>query len=252
MKFNSEQKIVLFYGNILSIDAAVVYLAADSDGEVFAYTSEPSLVEGECVCVWKGPYGYNTGVTVSFEPGESCKDTLTCCEGDGQEWMIDLKTKIAVEYALLEANAIKRQDALCNVIDSFPLGKRFLSQRWDAFRKHSGVENVASKEFLDALEVKSAMPIFIDAEKLAHPEGDSLIIRDYYGSELAIPEWVKFIAMGKDGRVRAYEAQPETVEGGGYDGTWSTRGRGYAFIIGWRSENVAEKEWRNSLREVQK
>ena len=87
---------------------------------------------------------------------------------------------------------------------------------------------------------------------IAHPEGDSLIIRDYYGSELAIPEWVKFIAMGKDGRVRAYEAQPETVEGGGYDGTWSTRGRGYAFIIGWRSENVAEKEWRNSLREVQK
>lgn len=252
MKLKHNQKIVLFYGNILSIDAAAVYLAADSDGEVFAYTSEPSIVEGECVCVWKGPYGYNTGVTVSFEPGESWKDTLTCCEGDGQEWMIDLKTKIAVEYALLEANAIKRQDALCNVIDSFPLGKRFLSQRCDAFRKHSGVENVASKEFLDALEVNSAMPIFIDAEKLAHPEGDSLIIRDYYGSELAIPEWVKFIAMGKDGRVRAYEAQPETVEGGGYDGTWSTRGRGYAFIIGWRSENVAEKEWRNSLREVQK
>ena len=75
-------------------------------GEVFAYTSEPSLVEGECVCVWKGPFGYNTGVTVSFEPGESWKDTLTCYEGDGQEWMIDLKTKIAVEYALLEANAI--------------------------------------------------------------------------------------------------------------------------------------------------
>lgn len=199
MKFDSEQKIVLFYGNILSIDAAAVYLAVDGGGEVFAYTSEPSLVEGECVCVWKGPYGYNTGVTVSFEPGESWKDTLTCCEGGGQEWMIDLKTKIAVEYALLEANAIKRQDALSNVIDSFLLGKRFLSQYWDAFRKHSGVDNVASKEFLDELKMKSATPLFIKAEKFVYPEDDSLLIRDYYGTELIIPRWAKFIAMGGDG-----------------------------------------------------
>lgn len=162
MKLKHNQKLVLFYGNILRVNADVVYLAADRDGEVFAYTSEPSFVEGECVCVWKGPYGYNTGVTVSFEPGENWKDTLTCCEGDGQEWMLDLKTKIAVEYALLEANDIKRQDALCSVIDSFPLGKRFLSQYWDAFRKHSGVDNVASKEFLDELKMKSAAPLFID------------------------------------------------------------------------------------------
>lgn len=250
MKFKHNQKLVMFYGNILHVNADVVYLAVDDNGDVFAHTSEPSIVQGE----WMGeyPYGYSTGLMVTFEEGESWKDTLTYCEGDGQEWMIDLKTEIAVEYALLEANAIKRQDALCNVIDSFPFGKRFLSQHWDAFRKHSGVESVASKEFLDALEMKSAMPIFIDAEKLSPPEDDSLIIRDYYGSELAIPEWVQFIAMGKDGRVRAYEAQPETVEGGSYDGTWSTRGRGNAFIIGWRSENVAKKEWRNSLREVQK
>lgn len=34
MKFDSEQKIVLFYGNILSIDAAAVYLAVDGGGEV--------------------------------------------------------------------------------------------------------------------------------------------------------------------------------------------------------------------------
>ena len=252
MKLKHNQKLVMFYGNILHVNADVVFLAADSDGDVFAYTGEPSIVEGECVCVWKGPYGYSTGVTVSFEPGESWKDTLTYCEGGGQEWMLDLKTKIAAGYALLEADAIKRQDALCSVIDSFPLGKRFLSQHWDAFRKHSGVDNVASKEFLDELKMKSAAPLFIDAEKFVYPEDDSLLIRDYYGNELAIPGWVQFIAMGKDGRVRAYEAQPETVEGGGYDGTWSTRGRGNSFIVGWRSQNTAEKEWRNSLREVQK
>lgn len=252
MKLKHNQKLVLFYGNILRVNADVVFLAADSDGDVFAYTGEPSIVEGECVCVWKGPYGYSTGVTVSFEPGESWKDTLTYCAGDGHEWMLDLKTKIVVEYALLEANAIKRQDALCSVIDSFPLGKRFLSQHWDAFRKHSGVDNVTSKEFLDELKMKSAAPLFIEAEKFVYPEDDSLLIRDYYGTELIIPRWAKFIAMGDDGRVRAYEAQPEVVESDNYNGTWSTYGIGKAFIVGWRSENTAGDKWRNSLREVQK
>lgn len=250
MKFDSKQKIVLFYGNILHVNADVVYIAVDDNGDVFAHTSKPSIVQGE----WMGkyPYGYSTGLMVTFDAGESWKDTLTNCEGEGQEWMLDLKTKIAVEYVLLEAGDNQQREAFSNVIGSFPLGKRFLSQHWDAFRKHSGVENVASKEFLDALEATFATPLFIEAEKLAHPEGDCLLIRDYYGSELSIPEWVKFIAMGKDGRVRAYEAQPETVEGGSYDGTWSTRGRGNAFIVGWRSPNTAKKEWRNSLREVQK
>ena len=250
MKFNTEQKIALFYGNILHVDGDVVFLAADSDGDVFAYTSEPSIVEGECVCVWKGPYGYSTGVTVSFEPGESWKDTLTYCAGDGQEWMLDLTTKIAVEYALQEAGAIPQQKALRNVIESFPLGKCFLSQHWDAFRKHSGVENIASKEFLDALEAKSAAPIFVEAEKFVYPEDDSLLIRDYRGAGLIIPKWVRFIAMDSDGSVWGYEEQPEasTAE----DGEWTTvRGRS-ARRVGWRSGNTAKKEWRNSLREVQK
>lgn len=250
MKLKHNQKIVLFYGNILSIDAAAVYLAADSDGEVFAYTSEPSLVEGECVCVWKGPYGYNTGVTVSFEPGENWKDTLTCCEGEGQEWMLDLKTKIAVEYALLEASVNQRREAFSNVIGSFPLGKRFLSQHWGAFRKHSGVETVSSKEFLDALEATFATLLFIEAEKLAHLEGDCLLIRDYYGAELVILDWMRFIAMDSNGSVWGYEGQPEVSAS--EEGEWAAGGVRNALRVGLRSPNTAKKEWRNSLREVQK
>lgn len=250
MKFKHNQKLVMFYGNILHVNADVVYLAVDDNGDVFAHTSEPSIVQGE----WMGeyPYGYSTGLMVTFEEGESWKDTLTYCEGDGQEWMLALKTKIAVEYALLEAGDNKQREALSNVIDSLPLGESFLRQHWDAFRKHSGVENVASKEFLNALEAVFAAPLFIEAEKFVYPEDDSLLIRDYYGTGLIIPRWAKFIAMGDDGRVRAYEAQPEVVEGDNYNGTWSTYGIGKAFIVGWRSGNTAGDKWRNSLREVQK
>ena len=79
MKFKHNQKLVLFYGNILHVNADVVYLAADDNGDVFAHTSEPSIVQGE----WMGeyPYGYSTGLMATFETGESWKDTLTYCEG---------------------------------------------------------------------------------------------------------------------------------------------------------------------------
>lgn len=246
MKFDDTQKIVMFYGNILRVDDDVMYIAVDSDGDVFAHTSKPRLTEGE----WMGeyPYGYSTGLMATSEQNESWKDTLTYCEGDGQEWMLDLKTKIAVEYALLEAGAILQQKALSNVIDSFSSGKRFLSQHWDAFRKHSGVENVASKEFLDALKMKFATPRFIEAEKFVYPEDDSLLIRDYRGAGLIIPKWVRFIAMDSDGSVWGYEEQPEvnTAE----DGEWATVGGRNARRVGWRSQNTANKEWRHSLREV--
>lgn len=248
MKFNFKQKIVLFYGNILRVNAGAVYLAADSDGEVFAYNIKPVPVEDKGI--WRGVPGCHPMVVVTFDPNESWKDTLTPCEGDGHEWMLALKTKIAVEYALLEAGAIPQQKALSNVIDSLPLGESFLSQHWDAFRKHSGVENVASKEFLDELKMKSATPLFTEAEKRSRLGDGCLLIRDYYGAELVIPEWVNFIAMDSDGCVWVYEEQPEvnTAE----DGEWATVGGRNARRMGWRSETTSKKEWRYSLREVQK
>lgn len=88
---------------------------------------------------------------------------------------------------------------------------------------------------------------FIKAEKFVYPEDDSLLIRDYRGAGLIIPKWVRFIAMDSDGSVWGYEEQPEmsTAENGEWDGCT-------AFMVGWRSPNTAKKEWRNSLREVQK
>lgn len=252
MKFDFKQKIVLFYGNILRVNSDTMYLAVDSNGDVFAHINKPSIKGDE----WMGeyPYGDSTGVTVTFEQGESWKDTLTYCEGEGQEWMLAFKTRIAVEYARLEAGDILKEKALCNVMEALPFGTLLNAEQWAGFRKHSGVDTVASEDFLVALaaRVKSATKLFIGVEKSAYLEDNSLLVRDYYGGELVIPEWAKFIGMDSNGRVWVYEEQPEVDLNSDSGGVWTTCNRSRACDVGWRSENTAEKEWRDSLREVQK
>lgn len=173
MKFDFKQKIVLFYGNILRVNSDTMYLAVDSNGDVFAHINKPSIKGDE----WMGeyPYGDSTGVTVTFEQGESWKDTLTYCEGEGQEWMLAFKTRIAVEYARLEAGDILKEKALCNVMEALPFGMLLNAEQWAGFRKHSGVDTVASEDFLVALaaRVKSATKLFIGVEKSAYLEDNS-------------------------------------------------------------------------------
>lgn len=253
MKLNTPYKTVLFYGHVLRVGKDKKYIAADKDGSLWAHRNKPAL--GQRCWYSRDCSASQTSVTVTFESSEHWENTLTYCGDEhGQEWMLDLKTKIAVEYALLEAGAIPQQKALSNVIDSFPLGESFLNQHWDAFQKHSGVENVASKEFLDVLteKVKSPPKLFLGVEKPAYLEDNCLLVRVYYGGELVIPAWTKFIGMDSTGRVWVYEEQPEVDLNSKSVGVWTTWGRGRACDVGWRSENTAEKEWRYSLREVQK
>nr|DAQ48388.1 MAG TPA: hypothetical protein [Caudoviricetes sp.]DAX77121.1 MAG TPA: hypothetical protein [Caudoviricetes sp.] len=252
MKFDFKQKIVLFYGNILRVNAGAVYLAADSDGEVFAYNIKPVPVEDKGI--WRGVPGCHPMVVVTFDPNESWKDTLTYCGGEGQEWMLAFKTRIAVEYARLEAGDILKEKALCNVMEALPFGTLLNAEQWAGFRKHSGVDTVASEDFLVALaaRVKSATKLFIGVEKSAYLEDNSLLVRNYYGGELVIPEWAKFIGMDSNGRVWVYEEQPEVDLNSDSGGVWTTCNRSRACDVGWRSENTANKEWHDSLREVQK
>lgn len=209
MKLDNKQKIVLFYGNILRVNSNTEYLAANDAGKVFAYTGRPKLMKYEGT--WDCPYGYSSKLIATLEKVENWVDTLTYCKGEGQEWMLDLKTSIVVKCSLLEAGAILLQDALINVIESFPLGEQFLSQHWDAFQKHSGVKDIANEKFLDILSsrVKAAPKLSIWVEKSANTEDDSLLVRDYFGGELVLPEWVKFIAINSDGKVSGFEEHPE-------------------------------------------
>ena len=250
MYIKTEYKTAMFYGHILQVKGHVSYIAANDNGEIHAFLGEPIRIAGRKI--WHGSAITRIDATVSFNPDESWEDTLTYCERDGQDWMLDLKTKIAVEYARLEAGDILREKALCNVMDALPSGTLFTGGQWNAFYKHSGVVDVAGKDFLAALAVKIRQMTmrYIKAEKYECFGDDSLLIREYYGAELIIPEWTRFIAMDDDGMVWCYEAQPSISTDD--DDEWTSEGMGRTKPAGWRGEKAGKKEWRDSLREVLK
>ena len=251
MKLNTPYKTVLFYGHVLRVGKDKKYIAADKDGSLWAHKNKPAL--GHRCWYSRDCSASQTSVTVTFESSEHWENTLTYCEGDGQEWMLTLKTKIAVEYALLQSGAILQEKALCNVMEALPFDTALNDDQWDGFRKHSGVENVAGKEFLDALKARmTPVPMrYIEAEKVDYLEDDCFLVRDYYGSELVIPPWVRFIAMDSDGMTWGYKEKPEADMEDDTDGEWKTGCTDKARRVGWRSTKLAVRVWRDSLREVQ-
>ena len=251
MKLNTPYKTVLFYGHVLRVGKDKKYIAANKDGSLWAHRNKPAL--GQHCWYSRDCSASQTSVTVTFESSDHWENTLTYCEGDGQEWMLTLKTKIAVEYALLQSGAILQEKALCNVMEALPFDTALNDDQWDGFRKHSGVENVAGKEFLDALKakMKTATMRYIEAEKVASLEDDSRLVRDYYGGELVIPTWVRFIAMDSDGMTWGYKEKPEADMEDDTDGEWKTGCTDQARRVGWRSTKLAVRVWRDSLREVQ-
>lgn len=251
MKLNTPYKTVLFYGHVLRVGKDKKYIAADKDGSLWAHRNKPAL--GQRCWYSRDCSASQTSVTVTFESSEHWENTLTYCEGDGQEWMLTLKTKIAVEYALLQNGAVLREQALDNVMEALPFGVLADDNRWDGFFKHSGVEDVANKDFLAALKAKMtpATMRYIAVEKPAHFEDDCCLVRDYYGSELVIPPWVRFIAMDSDGSVWGYTTRPRMDMEDDATGVWETDCLDKSRKVSWRSIKLAEKEWRGSLREVQ-
>ena len=256
MEINEHFKNVLFYGRILQVKRHASYIAANADGEIFAFLGEPYCLDARKI--WHGAALTCSDAVVRFNDGESWKDTLTCCKDDGQDWMLDLKTKIAIEYTLANEDVISRETALCNIMNSLPsiLGKPYtpvaLNQQWNAFYKHSGVMSVADDNFLSALGVKMCQVAmrYVEAEKCERLGDGSRLVRDYYGAELVLPEWAKFIAMDSNGRVWAYDVKPEAIAHGNGTGAWAMFNVGELGSVGWRSVSTAEKVWRDSLREV--
>nr|DAI10732.1 MAG TPA: hypothetical protein [Caudoviricetes sp.] len=252
MKLDFKQKIVMFYGNILRVNFDAMYIAADGNGEVYSYNDKPIILENENI--WKGLYSTYAGAVATFDENEDWKDTLINCEGEGHEWMLTLRNRMAIEF--MRANlheGILTDEAFRSTIASLKdtITPASIKEQWDSFYKHSGVTTVVSKEFVDAFKEKlftETVP-FIKAEKFVYPEDDSLLIRDYYGTGLIIPKTVHFIAMDSNGSVWAYEEHPVATTGD--DGEWMTTGFKNAFIVGWRSQNTAGKKWRDSLRKVQ-
>lgn len=252
MKLEFKQKIVMFYGNILCVNFDAMYIAADSNGEVYSYNDKPVILKNENI--WKGLYSTYAGVVATFDENEDWKDTLTNCEGEGHEWMLTLRNRMAIEFMRANLHEGKLTDeAFRSTIGSLKdtITPASIKEKWESFYKHSGVTTVVSKEFVDAFKEKLFTKIVqsIEAEKFVYPEDDSLLIREYYGTGLIIPKWAHFIAMDSNGSVWAYEEHPVATTGD--DGEWQTAGINNAWVVGWRSQNTAGAKWCDSLRKVQ-
>nr|DAK74936.1 MAG TPA: hypothetical protein [Ackermannviridae sp.] len=138
MKFKTSYKTVMFYGNILRINANANWLAVDKDGRLVATMMKPHATHNGWA-VTNGAF-WNLDDYVEFE-GEDWKDTLTYCSHD-QEWMIESVAMLALAASIYVHES---EDTAHNVI-KFVAGhikknaKRAYDnkqQAYDAFLTHA-------------------------------------------------------------------------------------------------------------------
>lgn len=163
MKLNTPYKTVLFYGHVLRVGKDKKYIAADKDGSLWAHRNKPAL--GQRCWYSRDCSASQTSVTVTFESSEHWENTLTYCGDEhGQDWMLDLKMRLAFEYAQVCAGEIYREDAANNILNFMPRLRDLTEEEWEGFVKHSGVKVVVGEALLEAL-AKRAYPTSSPAEK---------------------------------------------------------------------------------------
>ena len=240
MKLKTPYKTVMFYGNALRINVNANWLAVDKDGTITAFTDEPCVIGS----VWDVTGGeiWNIDARAKLED-ENWKDTLTHCPHD-QKWMIAAVGKLHSAYLLQDdieyykamhliindiADIIRTKSVNCSVRDTF-----------NAFMKHAAPPCLQATPVVNVLR-DNLFP------KSKDPE--SRIVKDYYGLDVIVPGWARWVAMNCNGSVMAFEVQPGITP-------WDIWGNaihgksGASTQVAWRDESTSIANWRDSLREV--
>lgn len=241
MKLKTPYKTVMFYGNALRINVNANWLAVDKDGTITAFTDTPCVIGS----VWDVTGGeiWNIDARAKFED-ENWKDTLTHCPHD-QKWMIEEAAKLEQAWNLhvigllpseakeLELNSLA--DAL-----SYRAEGNTLQATWDSWIKHAVSRFLHDEDFTNELYNR----LFA-----RHKEPESRIVKDYYGLDVIVPGWARWIAMNCNGSVMAFEVQPGITP-------WDIWGNaihgksGASTQVAWRDESTSVANWRDSLQEV--
>jgi len=82
MKLKTPYKTVMFYGNVLHINARANWVAVNKDGTMRAFVEEPFVHYGVWVSNSAAVWSLNTRMELE---GEDWKDTLTYCPHE-QQW----------------------------------------------------------------------------------------------------------------------------------------------------------------------
>ena len=191
MKFKTSYKTVMFYGNILRINANANWIAVDKDGRLVATMMKPYATYSW----WDVSNGvfWDLDDYVEFE-GEDWRNTLTYCSHD-QEWMIESVAMLALATSIYIHES---EDTAYNVI-KFVAGhikknaKRAYDntqQAYDAFLTHAISESAHGSKVIAILHDE----LFPEQK-----EAEIRFDKDYKCSDSLVPSWKRWIVMKDNG-----------------------------------------------------
>lgn len=240
MKLKTPYKTVMFYGNVLRINARANWLAVNEDGTMRVFMEEPHISYGG----WDVKSGaiWNLDTRMELE-GEDWKDTLTYCPHD-QKWMIQVGALLSAAFN-----------------DTAPLAPCSMTEQLTdiiAARMNKDVEDIDARHDAFHAFLTHGFPAFMRTCRVVDILRDKLfpkpeereyrVVKDYYGRDVIVPPQARWIAMDINGSTYTYETAP--VRRGG---CWreNINGEEEHIPVSWYPPEVARLHWQDSLREVQ-
>lgn len=242
MKLKTSNKTVMFYGHVLRVNVHAKWVAVDENGVMRAFEDEPYIPHNQEV--WEsGSAGIWRLESYMELEGDNWKETLAYYPQD-QSWMIAVVGKIHAAHSLHgEIEFYKAMHSIINDIADIIRSKSVncsVRDTFNAFMKH------AAPPCLQASPVVGLLRDNLFSEE---KDPESRIVKDYYGLDVIVPGWARWIAMNSNGSVMAFEVQPDITP-------WDIWGSvihgksGAVTQVAWRDETTSNTNWKDSLREV--
>ena len=201
VKSKDHNKLVMFYGNILHIPARANWLAVNEDGTMSAFMEKPHVSYG----VWDVKSGavWNIDVRAELE-GKDWKETLTNCPHD-QQWMIEVTAMLeaAMNVQILGSPGSKE---IAGELVSWAAGRIGVEaveldggkESFVRFLKHAIPERLQEQDVMRELRDKFFKP----------KEPEYRVVKDYYGRDIIVPPWARWLAMDEDGEATVFVDEP--------------------------------------------
>lgn len=239
-KIKDYYKLVMFCGNVLHIPDRANWVAVDRYGRMMASTEKPHVSYN----VWdvKSGESWNLDTCMELED-EDWRDTLTHCPHD-QQWMIEVTAMLeaAMHVQILGSKEIAGElvsmtSARIAAAADKDDGREAV---FDSFLKHAVPERLQEQDVMRELRDK----LFPEPK-----EPDHLVVKDYYGRDIIVPPWARWLAMDEVGEATVFVDEPYKEKEGGW---W--RRSNYEnprIAVAWFPRHIAKSSWRDSLQEVQ-
>ena len=239
-KIKDYYKLVMFCGNVLHIPDRANWLAVNEGGTMSAFMEKPYISYGG----WDVENGASWLLDARAElGGKDWRDTLTRCPHD-QQWMIEVTAMLeaAMHVQILGSKEIAGElvsmtSARIAAAADKDDGREAV---FDSFLKHAIPERLQEQDVMRELRDK----IFPKPK-----DPDHLVVKDYYGRDIIVPPWARWLAMDEDGEATVFVDEPYKEKEGG----WWRRSKyeNPRIAVAWFPRHIAKSSWRDSLQEVQ-